>query len=309
MGVSISTVICTYNRAGYLRKALQSLTDQSLPKEQYEVIVVDNCSTDNTKQMIEEEFKHLTHFRYLFEPILGANHARNRGWRNAQGKYVAFMDSDVIASPQWLEKILEVFETVRPQPGCVGGKIQPIWEANRPAWLSDKLIYLLSILNISETPIVLDPRQLLVGGNMAFPKHVLEEIGGFHVFMTRTGKKLLTLDENLEQQRLGSRGYHLYYHPEIAVWHHILASRLTKSWFRRRTFWLGLSEATAQLHEEPFTSKRRLRMALYRTRKLLLSPRQWAYLVMPTNNPEYFSQKCSVLRELGYILKLVRIAG
>src|SRR5690349_21431211 len=128
MTIRISAIIPTYNRADYLGNAIQSLIEQTLPIEQYEILVIDNCSTDRTRQIVCEDFAHVPNLRYIYEPVLGLSQARNTGWQQARGDYVAYLDDDAIASSQWLEKILFTFRTVTPIPGCVGGKVEPIWE-------------------------------------------------------------------------------------------------------------------------------------------------------------------------------------
>jgi len=105
----ISAIIITHNRVEYLIKAIQSLLHQSLPKDQYEIIVVDNCSTDHTRETVEKLSAN-NKVRYVFEPELGSSKSRNTGLQHARGTYVAFLDDDVITCPDWLEKILHVFE-------------------------------------------------------------------------------------------------------------------------------------------------------------------------------------------------------
>src|SRR4051812_37764690 len=132
MTIRISAIIPTYNRDAYLGKAIQSLVDQTLATEQYEILVIDNCSTDHTREIVCNEFGHVPNLRYIYEPVQGLNQARNTGWRQARGELVAFLDDDAIANSEWLEKILMVFETVKPIPGCVGGQVEGIWETERP---------------------------------------------------------------------------------------------------------------------------------------------------------------------------------
>jgi glycosyltransferase involved in cell wall biosynthesis len=304
----ISAVICTLNRADYLRKALRSLVYQTLPDEQYEILVVDNGSTDNTKQVVLGEFSHVPNLRFLHEPLLGLSQARNTGWHNAVGEYVAYMDDDAIASPQWLETILNVFETIKPQPGCVGGKIEPIWEVSRPPWLSDKVVPHLAVLDWSRTPIILNDKQYVAGANIAFPRRLLEITGGFPVSLGRKGNKLLSNEELLLQRKLKDTGYHCFYDPEIAVWHHIPASRLRQGWFARRMYWQGASEAIVQMHQESPSTTKRLRMVVRAAGSLLLSPRRLGNLVVPTNNADRFESKCSVLAQIGYVSGLLGIA-
>src|SRR5258706_11020169 len=123
MTVQISALICTRNRADYLRKALQSLAVQSLPRAQYEIIVVDNGSEDHTKDVVDA-YCHMTNLVYIYEETPGLSRARNVAFRRAKGQFVAFLDDDAVGSPMWLEKYLEVFQTFKPTPGSVGGKCE-----------------------------------------------------------------------------------------------------------------------------------------------------------------------------------------
>ena len=116
MNIKISAIICTFNREQYLHKAIQSLVEQTLEGELYEIIVVDNCSTDRTKQVVTEKFAHISNLRYLYELILGISQARNTGWQNARGEYIAYLDDNAIASPVPLEKIGVIFD---PQGFCL----------------------------------------------------------------------------------------------------------------------------------------------------------------------------------------------
>jgi len=307
MDIKLSAIICTFNRAHYLRKALQSLVDQTLPKEQYEIIVVDNRSTDNSSQVVRGEFGSVSNLRYLYEPVLGLSGARNSGWRSAKGEYVAYMDDDAIACPRWLEKILDAFETVKPRPGCVGGKIEPIWGAPRPLWLSDKIVTYLAVLDLSEVPISSNNRQLLAGANIAFPRCLLETIGGFHVGLGRRGNNLLSNEEIMLVRQLMSSGHSCFYHPEISVSHHIASSRLNKGWFIRRMYWEGVSEAFVQMHQESPSTLKRLRMGITQALSVLLSPQRLVSLILTTNNPDLFAWKCTTLMKVGYILGLLGI--
>jgi len=306
MSVRISAVICTYNRADYLRKSVKSICEQSLPKDEYEIIIVDNASTDNTSK-VAEEFTGLSNLRYIYEEEIGLAHARNKGWRSAHGEYVAYLDDDAIASSRWLANILEVFDTVRPKPGCVGGKVMPIWEAERPSWLSDSKLGELTIVNWSDTPLILNRQQWLAGANMAFPKVLLEETGGFHPHFGRKGNRLSTGEEIFLLRQIRRKGLSCFYHPEISVHHHIPASRLTKRWFLKRAFWQGVSDTYMGILEESPRYYVRFRKGLSTLLRILLSPQEIFSLAVPTNSPERFSLKCSVVARVGSILCLWKI--
>lgn len=308
MTIRISAVICTLNRAHYLRKALESLVNQSLPREQYEIIVIDNGSTDNTKSVVCEEFKNFCNVEYFSEPALGLSRARNTGWRNAKGEYIAYLDDDAIASPQWLATILDVFETVKPKPGCVGGKVEPVWEATRPQWLSDSMVPYLTVVSWSDTPVTLADDQWLAGANMAFPRALLESGGGFLARLGRVGSKLSSMEEILWQRQLMQKGYSCYYHPQIAVGHHIPASRLTKNWFARRFYWQGVSDAVVVVQQDKPTALERFRKGFSVARSELLSWRNLTTLTMPSNSPDHFGLKCSIVAKFGYVVGLWGIA-
>ena len=305
MSIHISAIICTHNRAGYLSKALQSLVNQSLPKEQFEILVVDNKSTDNTRQVVCEEFAFVPNLRYFYEPIIGLSQARNTGWCNASGEYVAYLDDDAIACPQWLEKILDAFSKVVPQPGGVGGKVEPIWEVPRPDWLPDPLLPYLTIVDWSEVPTTLDDWRYIAGANMAYPKLLLEAIGGFQAELGRQGNQLQSSDEICVRDWIRSRGYKIYYDPEIAVKHHVPASRLTQVWFIQRLYWQGISDAYLLRYQESPSVFKRLSLSFDKLKNFLKSPKNLAYLFLPTKNPSRLLNKCSVLSEIGYIFGML----
>lgn len=304
MAIRISAIVCTLNRAQYLRKAVQSLKNQTLPKDGYEIIVVDNGSTDGTAEIAREESKGMPSLQYLREPVLGLSHARNTGWRNAKGEYVAYLDDDAVASRSWLEKILKVFETVQPKPGCVGGKVEAIWEAPRPHWLSEAMVPYLTVVAWSNTPTIVRDGWWLVGANMAFAKSVLQTAGGFNSSLGRIGNRLSSNEEIALQRLLVKKGHCCYYHPEVAVAHHIPASRLSKGWFFRRVFWQGVCDAWAELEEESRSIAERLKIGLRVGRKILFSRRQMSYLAIPTNDPRRFELKCYALARIGYVLSM-----
>lgn len=248
----ISAVICTHNRACYLRKALNSLLQQTLPPAQFEIVVVDNRSSDKTQEVVLEEFSDCTNLRYVYEPLLGLSQARNTGWQRALGEYVAYLDDDAIASPEWLEKILVSFEHIHPRPGVVCGKVEPIWENPRPLWVSDRLVGYFSVIDYSDKPIFLEDKYFC-GANMAFPTEVLKESGGFNINLGRKGKNLLSNEELLLRKELQQLSYSIYYHPKVCVKHHVPPDRIAKRWLLTRAYWQGISNAALLLYLDPLS--------------------------------------------------------
>lgn len=243
----ISAVICTRNRLPYLRKALDSLNVQTLSRSQYEIVVVDNGSSDATAAYVLAQAREWPGLQYVSEPRVGLSAARNTGCRASSGRYLAFLDDDGIATPLWLESICRAFEAGGSSIGCIGGKIDLIWEKDRPPWLHDALLGPLGKLDVSPEPMLLPDGRYLFGGNFAIAKDLLEAIGGFDPDLGRRGKRLTSNEEVELQNRLARRGYSRLYDPEIFVYHHARAECISKRWYLRRRFWQGASECIEEV--------------------------------------------------------------
>src|SRR5262249_24766290 len=127
-------------------------------------------------------FQGAAQVRYLREERIGLCIARNNGWQAASGRYIAFFDDDAIALPGWLAAIRDGFASASGSTGVIGGRVDPIWEQRRPAWLADEIAGSLTIVDWGEPQRVIPDirREWLVGANMAVPRALLAEIGGFH---------------------------------------------------------------------------------------------------------------------------------
>jgi len=104
--IPFSVIICTYNRASYLKLTLESLTAQTLGKEDYEIIVIDDGSSDTTKEIVSEFFDRLP-LKYCYQENAGLASSKNHGIYAAQGKVLLFLDDDDIATPTLLEEHLK----------------------------------------------------------------------------------------------------------------------------------------------------------------------------------------------------------
>ena len=304
--MKISAVICTYNRAERLRKAIHSFLDQTMPKEEYEIIIVDNFSTDNTKEVVEEFLRSkppTLNSTYILEPSLGLSRARNMGLENAQGEYIAYLDDDATSEKDWLENIVKVFETVSPRPGCVGGKIKPIWGGERPKWLGNDLLGQLAVQDWGDAPFFIGKDEWLAGASIAYPKKVLEDIGGFPVNLGRIGKKLLSMEENYVRELLEEKGYKYYYDPRVIVRHYIPQSRLNKKWFLKRAFWNGVSDALMQEKRGKTSVLKRTGKGLGTLLRICVSLKELRS-IFPSDDKDVFRKKCSIYARIGHVLAL-----
>lgn len=301
----VSVVICTHNRATRLGTALRSVLDQDATGVPFELLVVDNASTDATREVVDR-FRGAGPVRYAFEPALGLCHARNTGWRGARGRYVAYLDDDAVACPGWLRAIAETFAAV-PGAGIVGGRVEPIWEGARPGWLSDDVSLSLTIVDWSSTPkMIADVRvEWLVGANMAVRADVLREVGGFHPALDRAGARMLSSGDVYLQKQVLALGYQCAYAPAMAVRHAVPATRLTKRWFRRRYYAQGLSDAVMQRLDGASSRRARAALAARLAAELLGHPRDLAALLLPTNDPARFTRKCFAWITVGNVAGLL----
>jgi glycosyltransferase involved in cell wall biosynthesis len=238
-----SVVIATYNRASDLRETLASLAGLR-PDGDWEVIVVDNNSTDATRDVVESAAPSFpAPLRYVFEREQGRSPALNAGIRLAAGEVVATTDDDVRVEPDWLNRAAEGLARLR----CdyVGGRVLPIWGASPPAWLPNrggKHWAVIALLDYGAQPIEFGARVPL-GVNMAFRREAFARAG---LFDPGTGRKAGTLlgqevrEWCIRARAAGLRGCYV---PELAVRHIIPAARLNKRYFRRWFYWRGISRA------------------------------------------------------------------
>lgn len=306
MSVEVSAVVCTRNRAPWLASALASLAAQTLPRDAREIVVVDNGSTDDTPGVIARAARDDASVRALVEPHAGLSRARNAGWRAARGRWVAFLDDDAIAVPDWLERIAAAFATREPRPGCVGGPITLAWPEARPAWLPASMDDCFTAVDLSPVPAVLDGGRWLAGCNMAFARDDLEALGGFDERLGRAGEALLSMEDVALQRRLARAGRPPFYDPAIAVRHHVVPERISQAWVERRVHWNGVSSARALRLEQATPLPRRLRLAAGTIGSLLVSPALLGAALARGADAERFARRCVVLGRLGYVRGLLR---
>lgn len=241
-GAEISAIVCVYNRADTLPDCLDALVAQSLPADRCEVIVVDNNSTDGSRDIAETYAARHKQVRVVREEKQGLASARNRGMREATSPIAAFTDDDAVPASDWLERLLARFNALDETVAAVGGELDPVWETPRPDWLTgDKLHHALSVrLGWSRYARFLSDEEWLCEANSAYRIAPVMALGGFPENLGRIGTNLLS-GENAINALLLRDGMRFFFDPEIRVQHQIARGRLTKDWFRRRFFWQGVT--------------------------------------------------------------------
>lgn len=223
--IELTVVVCTLNREKHLEKCLGTLGNQTLDNELYEVLIINNNSTDNTQKVAESFTETQPNFRLLLEPLAGLSICRNKGWKNANGDYVAYIDDDAKATPDWCEKILNAFKTVSPCPVAVGGEILPFYERKPPFWYSDNL----EIYSWGSTKTFLKSPKLIIGfagSNMAFHKMILKKYGGFSLNHGMSGNQIRFGEEIELFNRIYQKTQLFWYDPDIKVYHWVSPSKM-----------------------------------------------------------------------------------
>jgi glycosyltransferase involved in cell wall biosynthesis len=244
--VFLSIIICTYNRASYLQDTLESLFDTDADHENFEIIIVDNNSTDRTKEITRAAAQNNPQFdiRYCSETRQGLSHARNRGVAEASAPVLLFLDDDISAPAPFIASWISFFKN-HPRASGGGGKIQVQFDAPRPPWMSHFLLPLLGHHNFGNHIKKYPTNKYPFGGNMAFRKEVFEQYGNFNTDLGRKGSNLTASEEKEFFQRLPDSQL-IYYLPDAFIHHRVDKKRLTKSYIKKQAVGLGTSIAIQQ---------------------------------------------------------------
>lgn len=305
--MKISVILCTYNRCQSLIRALESVAVSILPAEiEWDVLVVDNNSRDNTRTVVEDfKRRYPERFRYWFEPKQGKSYALNTAIREAKGEIFAFMDDDVIVDPAWLRKLTAPLETG--QWAGVGGRIRAQQTFTAPSWLplegEDSLDGMLALFDLGDRARELDRPPF--GTNMAFRKSAFQKYGTFRTDMGPCPGSEIRNEDTEFGRRLMAAGEKLLYEPTAVVFHAIPEERLTKEYFLKFWYDHGRALVRERATQPPIAGIPRQYFSLTKTGAILLSSRlvKWAVTL---DSKRRFFQKGMVWSTLGQLAELRR---
>jgi glucosyl-dolichyl phosphate glucuronosyltransferase len=273
--MNITVIVCTYNRCHSLAKTLDNIAAQIVPEPfKWEVLVVDNNSSDRTHELVESFCsRDPARFRLVSEPEQGLSHARNTGIRNARGRILVFTDDDIGVESDWLWNLTSSLHSG--EWAGAGGQIMPVCLGTLPNWLPIDDFCTLGVfagfyLGATAGPLTRPP----YGGNMAYLKETFEKHGGFRVDLGRTGTNLQGREEVEFANRLLARGEKLRYEPTAVVRHSVPECRMSKSYVRKWYYWSGRSEV-ADLGPPTDASWKLGGVPLYMFRRMARWTLQW----------------------------------
>lgn len=242
--IRLSLVIATYNRAASLLDTLRSVVRQNAPAEQWECIVVNNNSSDNTAECFAEFVSEYSEYnlKMVNEPSQGLSYARNRGIREGVGEYIAIIDDDELIAEDFISAYIELFDT-EPDAVAAGGPIVANYPAGRPSWMScytERPIA--NTMYFGEQVREFPKGRIPGGGNMALRRSAIRRYGVFDTSLGYVGESLVGGEESDLFERLQIAEAKYYYVPKAVMYHIIPSEKLSKEYLSRLSYNVGVSQ-------------------------------------------------------------------
>ena len=257
----ISVIICTYNREKYIYNVLKSLALGTLEHQAYEIVLVDNNCTDNTRGEVDHfcnVFPQVT-LRYFVETNQGLSHARNRGIRESKGDILVYVDDDATVNPDYLKTYADWF-AAHPETDAAGGPIIPHYETGaEPKWMTYFIKRLLTgYLYFGDKAKPFPGQNYPGGGNAAYRSRVFEKVGLYNVELGRNGDSLGGGEEKDIFDKMKREGMQFVYLPQAILYHSIPGYKLEADYFNRLTAGIGQSERARTLRIGKSSYRKRL---------------------------------------------------
>jgi glycosyltransferase involved in cell wall biosynthesis len=228
----ISVIIPTFNRARSLRDTVNSFRAQTYPGNRFEIIIVDNASSDETPSMIPELARRAPRMRFLVEQRRGAHFARNSGAKAARGEILYFTDDDMIADPNMLLAIVTAFKS-NANVASATGKVVPLWETEPPAWiLAHCKNEILSLNDRGDGLIISDRDPGVFSCHQAVLRDAFFAAGGFNP--DTNADTFVGDNETGLNIKIAKLGYRFAYVGSSITRHRIPATRMTQSYLNQR---------------------------------------------------------------------------
>jgi GT2 family glycosyltransferase len=280
-------LIPTYNRADYLKKCLDAIAHLHADRRSFEVVVVDNNSTDKTREVVTDFANAHADIavRYVLELEQGVSNARNRGVKESAGEVICLLDDDSPPDPEWLAQLMEQFDD--PSVGVAGGpSILDFQGRAVPPWLKGDLKGLISGYGLPFTTPTQVTRweQFPLSCNMGIRKKALNEVASFRGDLGRIGHVKLTGGETDLTNRIHKAGWKIMYVPGAKVMHLVSPERLEKSYIYKIGYGHAASHIILTSSAKPLMALRWLASdTWYATRRFF-----WFILSLLQRKPLWF---------------------
>ena len=231
--IKVTVAIPTYNRADFLRQTLAGIAAQQFPRDHFEVLVIDNNSTDHTPAVVTEFAGARPAPRHVLETKQGLDHARNRAIAEARGEIILFGDDDILVQPDWIaQMVVPLLADPARRIGAVGGEVVPVFPDGLPEWVREWHAPLAFRREVGP----LEAQHSPMGANLAFPKWIFDELGPFHTTLDRAAGNYFSGGDSEMIRRVRAAGFEVWFAPGAAVKHQMPASRTTFTYAARHAF-------------------------------------------------------------------------
>jgi glycosyltransferase involved in cell wall biosynthesis len=258
----VSVVICCHNSAGRIEKTLRHLAAQDAPPELvWEVVVVDNASSDGTVEVATATWREAGSsipLRVVSERQLGIMHARRRGAQAARYDLISFVDDDNWVDPSWVRVVTRIFRD-HPNVGACGGQNAPLFAGKAPTWFAQLAGMFATGPQADHSGYVGAHGEFLMGAGLSVRRDTWQSVMGRVPELSVTGRRggaLLCGDDEEICCRLRLAGWRLWYEEELRLEHYLPSTRLTWAYVRRLYRGVGQSRVSLDPYRRVLRERR-----------------------------------------------------
>jgi glycosyltransferase involved in cell wall biosynthesis len=299
--MNVSVVVSTYNRCAMLAKCICSLLQQKTNGLQYEVIIVNNNSTDRTAETVASHAHNDARIRGLFECQQGVSFGRNTGIRAAKAELIAFCDDDVYVAGNWLQAIYDALLRYA-DADFVGGRVLPVWKVTPPAWISATLPPL-ALQDLGDKPQIVsfqNPR-CLISACLGVRRQAFERSGLFDTKTQRVKDRIGSTEDSDWELKIFQNGGHGVYVPDPVCYCEVDPKRMSKSYHRRWHLGHGAFHAKGRRPEYEGGSWRLLDVPSFTYRQAIEHATMLAASLVRQKWAQAFEHETILLFCLGFI--------
>lgn len=299
---TVSLIICTMNRDNMIDDVLNSSINQTLSKDKYEIIVIDQSINNKTKEIVQN----YSEVKYIKSKTTGLSNSRNEGIKHSSGDIIVFVDDDVFFESDYLENILYCFNNSDLKPDFIGGKTHIKYLGKKPEWITGPLLGILAHSDYGDEEKCYDnhPKHVPYGCNMAIKRKCIEKINGFSSIIKNFDNRLTENEDVIAANKLRKLGFNLAYCPKMFVMHKMPASRLNYAYYKKRYYSQGQSDAFIYYYLGEYSLKDVPLKIFIHFKRLIESIflRFWI-----KNIPDLYYQKLRLHYNLGYLKTLFKL--
>ena len=292
----LSVGVCVYNKEKEIPQALQSLAEQTISKDLFEIIIVDNNSTDNTESVVKKFIKEHPdlNIKYFKEMNQGVSYARNRCYMEASGDYIVYFDDDEIAFKDWLQNFYNSIQK-HPEAVILAGKVIVKYEDPEFAKIADSYIdnwfanYEYGNEEITLSKKLIDEQKIdyPIAGNMAIKMTYIKKVNGFDTNLGRSENLMLGGEETKFTKDALENGKIAIYTPQSAVHHMVIKKRCSMDFLKMKHFQQGMT--FIRIYFKDASLFKRIKIIIYHI--LLILAKSLQYIFSSKKERNFISMK------------------